>query len=134
MQSLDCIHPAVAAAADGSSSGSSDLLQRLTSAGDIRMPFLGAPWDPKQLYFPRWMFGEWQVGGVGGGEVLVVGRGTEGGGRGAALGGRVGRATGLPGGGEGGGEGACDSGIAHAGCLGSGRWGVRGGCHRWKGG
>lgn len=42
-------------------SSGADLLARLTTPGDITQPGPAAPWDPKQLYYPRWLFGEWEV-------------------------------------------------------------------------
>lgn len=39
-----------------------NLAARLESSPDrlTQPPYL-APWDPKTIYYPRWMFGEWQV-------------------------------------------------------------------------
>lgn len=37
------------------------LLSRISTPGPLRSPGVGAPWDPKTLYYPRWLFGEWDV-------------------------------------------------------------------------
>lgn len=37
------------------------LAARLASGGDLQQPWQQPPWAAKQLYYPRWMFGEWQV-------------------------------------------------------------------------
>ena len=37
------------------------LAARLAAAGDLQQPWQQPPWAAKQLYYPRFMFGEWQV-------------------------------------------------------------------------
>lgn len=37
------------------------LAARIATSGSIQQPGIMPPWAPKQLYYPRWMFGEWQV-------------------------------------------------------------------------
>ncbi|KAL4421566.1 hypothetical protein ABPG75_010857 [Micractinium tetrahymenae] len=37
------------------------LAGRIVTQGSIQQPGIMPPWAPKQLYYPRWMFGEWQV-------------------------------------------------------------------------
>ncbi|KAK9812649.1 hypothetical protein WJX72_001250 [[Myrmecia] bisecta] len=37
------------------------LAARLADQATVRMPLPAAPWSPKQLYYPKWMFGEWDV-------------------------------------------------------------------------
>jgi hypothetical protein len=34
---------------------------RLLTEGSIQQPGIMPPWSPKQIYFPRWLFGEWEV-------------------------------------------------------------------------
>lgn len=37
------------------------LAAKLATTGAVRQPGIQAPWAPKQLYFPRYLFGEWTV-------------------------------------------------------------------------
>lgn len=36
-----------------------ELLQRATTSGSLWAPGPRAPWESKQVYYPRWMFGQW---------------------------------------------------------------------------
>jgi hypothetical protein len=36
-------------------------MARATTAGDVTHPGPPAPWAPRQTYFPKWLFGEWEV-------------------------------------------------------------------------
>ena len=37
------------------------LADRLNTQGDLRQPGYMLPWESKLLFYPRWMFGEWEV-------------------------------------------------------------------------
>lgn len=37
------------------------LAARIATSGSIQQPGIMPPWAPKHLYYPRWMFGEWQA-------------------------------------------------------------------------
>jgi hypothetical protein len=37
------------------------LQSRLAAEGGLQQPWQQPPWAAKQLYYPRWMFGEWEV-------------------------------------------------------------------------
>lgn len=46
-------------AATGVKPGS--IAARMATEGAIQEPGIMPPWSPKQIYFPRWLFGEWEV-------------------------------------------------------------------------
>ncbi|KAG7671449.1 hypothetical protein NADE_000913 [Nannochloris sp. 'desiccata'] len=54
--------PLSASAAAPGSSENLYLLPRLDAVpGSISQPSYLAPWDPKTIYYPRWLFGQWNV-------------------------------------------------------------------------
>jgi hypothetical protein len=56
------INPLVASAAAPGSLENLYLMPRLDAApGSITQPSYLAPWDPKTIYYPRWLFGQWNV-------------------------------------------------------------------------
>jgi hypothetical protein len=61
------VEPAAAASAGATTSTAAPALRpgglavRIATAGAIQQPGVMPPWAPKQLYYPRWMFGEWEV-------------------------------------------------------------------------
>ena len=51
--------PATEAAAGTPKPGS--LAARIATQGSVQQPGIQPPWAPKQLFYPRYMFGEWQA-------------------------------------------------------------------------
>jgi hypothetical protein len=58
---LDAVAAAASAAAPAPLSPDSLAFRIATADGRLQQPGYMAPWKPKQLYYPRWMFGEWEV-------------------------------------------------------------------------
>ncbi|PRW44443.1 hypothetical protein C2E21_6800 [Chlorella sorokiniana] len=66
--SLAALHPAAAwgegavdVAAQGAAPKPGSLAARIATQGNVQQPGIQPPWAPKQLFYPRFMFGEWQV-------------------------------------------------------------------------
>lgn len=86
--SLATLRPAASwadAAADGAGQGAApkpgSLAARIATQGNVQQPGIQPPWAPKQLFYPRFMFGEWQVRPSEGRPVAVILLLTRGGGR-----------------------------------------------------
>lgn len=52
---------AMGLASADSSPGLDSLLQRLQTTGEVQALGPAAPWAQQTLFYPRWMFGEWDV-------------------------------------------------------------------------
>ena len=53
--------PSSALAEEAAAAKPGSLAARIATGGSVQQPGIQPPWAPKQLYYPRWMFGEWQV-------------------------------------------------------------------------